>query len=201
MHRTHRPAALLVALVIAVATVMSGCSDEPSSSAATNAPTTTSTEATSTTEAPTLEDQITADFQGVQLDMIEGTPEPGLTTIFFQEGSWAAMATWKSEDEWCLAGVFDWTVTDATSPTEFTVQYDRTEAFPECLAAPTDERFALEVAGMHQTAGRPVYDATFVYPGDVERSTVRTVCGTTWDHEDRCGVDTFDLEVPTPPAG
>jgi hypothetical protein len=202
MHRTSRTAASLIALLLSVAVAGSGCSSDAASSSATTKTTdaTTTTEPTTTTEAPTLEERIAADFQGVQLDVVGDGPAPGGTSMFFQDGSWAAAAAWKSQDEWCLAGLFDWTVTDAKSPTDFTIQYERTKAFPECVDIPADQQFALHVTGTNEQGGRTVYDAKYAYPDAKGFAATRTVCSTTWDDPDRCGLDTPGLEVPAPPA-
>jgi hypothetical protein len=196
MHRTSRTIASLIALLLSVAVAGSGCSSDPASSSAT----TKTTEVTTTTEVPTLEEQIAADFQGVQLDVVGDSPAPGGTSMFFQDGRWAAAAAWKSQNKWCLAGLYDWTVTDAKSPTDFTIRYERTKAFPECVDIPADQQFALHVTGTNEQDGRTVYDAMYTYPGAKGFAATRTVCSTTWDDPDRCGLDTPGLEVPAPPA-
>ena len=190
MHRTHRLTALTLALVAVVALAASACSSDETAAAA---------EPTTTSEA-TLQEQATAAFQGVQLDLIDHTAEPGFTTMFFQDGSWAAMGTWLSKDVWCLAGMYRWTVTEATSPTDFTVSYERTTAFPDCVDSAGDESFDYHVTGVHRTAGRTVFEGDYVYPNGGGFSATRTVCGTTWDHPDRCGVATPGLVVPSAPV-
>jgi hypothetical protein len=201
MQPTTRTIARFAAVIVAVATVGAACSsDDTDGSAAPDEPA-TSSPAPATTGAVTLTEQITADFQGVQLDVIGDTAQPGSTTMFFQEGTQAAVGTWKSADEWCHAEDFDWSVTDATSPDDFTVRYVRTDAHPECLAPAGDERFTLHITGRSDVDGRTVYDGTYRYPNGATFPTTRTVCGATVDDPDRCGVDTPGLGVPTVEAG
>ena len=188
----------VVALLFAVALAASACSSDDSSTAA---EATTAPETTTTAAAPTLEEQITADFQGVQLDAIGGTPEPVSTTMWFQDGTSAVEGLWRSDGDWCLLNLYEWSVIDATSPTEFTVQYDRAQAFPECAATISDDQLVLRVDGTRQESGRTVYDATYLYPDDLEIKTKRTVCSATWADPDRCGIATPGLDVPNPPAG
>jgi hypothetical protein len=98
--------------------------------------------------------------------------------------------------------VYDWTVTDATSSTDFTVNYVRSAVFPDCPdLGDFDKEFTFHVTGVREEGGRTIYDGTYAHPGGIEFPSVRTVCSTTWDDPDRCGVDTLGLEVPTPPAG
>jgi hypothetical protein len=122
--------------------------------------------------------------------------------MFFQVGDWAAMGLWRTADAWCVSDVYDWTVTDATSPTDFTVNYVRSAVFPECPdAGDFDKQFAFHVTGVREEGGRTIYDGTYTHPGDIQFPSVRTVCSATWDDPDRCGVDTPGLVVPVPPAG
>lgn len=201
MHHTPRTIALIVTLTLALALGASACSaSDPGVAAAAAAPAAPAADVTATAGDVPLVQQITADFQGVQLDLVDGVADPGFTSMVFQEGSWAAMGTWKTEDEWCLAGVYDWAVTEATSSTEFTVTYARTQAFPECADAPADAVFSYVVTGAHRTGGRTVYEGSYVYPSGGGFDATRTVCGTTWDHPDRCGVATPGFAVPAPPA-
>lgn len=200
MYRTHRLAISTLALVAALALGGAACSSSESGTPAAAAEAAPTTTAPSTTAPLTSVELATAAFQGVQLDIIDHTPEPGFTTMFFQDGSWAAMGTWLTEDAWCLAGLYDWTVTEATSPTDFTVSYERTEAFPDCIESAGDESFEFHVRGVHTSGGRTVFEGDYVYPTGGGFPATRTVCGTTWDHPDRCGVATPGLDVPTPPA-
>lgn len=199
MHRNRRLTALSLALVAVVALSASACSSDDTAAAEEPAPT-SAVDATATTEPASLEEQVTAAFEGVQLDIIDHTAEPGFTTMFFQDGSWAAMGTWLTADHWCLAGLYDWSVTDATSPTDFTVSYERTEAFPDCVESAGDQSFAFHVTGVHGSAGRTVFEGDYVYPDGGGFPATRTVCGTTWDHPDRCGVATPGLDLATPPG-
>jgi hypothetical protein len=147
-----------------------------------------------------MEARISADFQGIQLDVIGGVSAPGATTMFFQVDKWAAMANWVTADTWCVSDVYDWTITDATSPTEFTIEYVRSEVFPDCADQDYNQQFALHITGGREEDGRMIYDGTYEFPGGTEFQAVRTVCSLTWDDPDRCGVDTPGLEVPAPPA-
>lgn len=199
MHRTRRLTALTLTVVATLALGAAACSsNEPGLPAASAEP--EAGHAQATFAAVSLEEMVTAAFEGVQLDIIDHTAEPGFTTMFFQDGSWAAMGTWLTEDQWCLAGVYDWTVTDATSPTDFTVSYERAEAFPDCVESAGDQSFDFHVTGVHTSGGRTVFEGDYVYPNGGGFAATRTVCGTTWDHPDRCGVATPGLDVPTPPA-
>jgi hypothetical protein len=121
--------------------------------------------------------------------------------MFFQVGDWAAMGNWLTADRWCVSDVYDWTITDATSPTDFTVAYVRSKVFPECADQDFNQQFALHVTGVREEGGRTVYDGTYEFPGGTEFRTIRTVCSRTWNDADRCGIDTLGLVVPAPPAG
>jgi hypothetical protein len=121
--------------------------------------------------------------------------------MFFQVGNWAAMGNWLTADRWCVSDVYDWTITDATSPTDFTVAYVRSKVFPECADQDFNQQFALHVTGVREEGGRTVYAGTYEFSGGTEFPAVRTVCSLTWDDPDRCGIDTLGLVVPAPPAG
>ncbi|MCB1017396.1 MAG: hypothetical protein KDB10_20080 [Acidimicrobiales bacterium] len=198
MPATHRRTALTLALAATLALGAAACSSDESGLEAASAHPAVDGTPSAAVAGATLEEQATVAFQGVQLHLVDHTAEPGSTTMLFQDGSWAALAAWQPDGGWCLAGVFDWDVTDVTGPTEFTVSYQRTESFPDCAA--TDEEFTFEVTGAHRSGGRTVFDGTAVDADGTERAATRTVCGTTWDHPDRCGIHTVGLVVPTPPG-
>lgn len=61
------------------------------------------TDVTATTQPPTLEAQIAADFQGVQLDVTGNGPGPNGTMMFFQVGDWAAKRNRLATDQWCVS--------------------------------------------------------------------------------------------------
>ncbi len=201
-----QPATTQAPTATAAPTVTEAPTATPTPATTEAAPTTTeaptTTVAPTTTAPPTLKEQIAASFQGVQLDVIGGAPAPGATTMFFQVGEWAAMGLWRTADSWCVSDAYDWTVTGATSPTDFTVDYVQSAVFPECPdAGDFDKEFTFHVTGVREESGRTLYDGTYTHPGGIEFPAVRTVCSATWDDPDRCGIETPGLEVPAPPAG
>ena len=146
---------VLAAAVVAVAAPVCGCSSSGSakSAAATSRSPSTTTAAPTTSTTPSLKEQVRRSWEGIQLDVIGAKPAPVGTTLFFQHGNWAAEVLWKSPNKWCLLNTYTWHVTDAQSPTQFTVRYDRTHAIPG-VRADTRRLHAERQVDRNQTAER-----------------------------------------------
>ena len=147
---------------------------------------------------PSLKEQARRNWEGIQLDVIGPKPAPGATTLFFQHGDQAVEAVWKTSTSWCLLNLYTWTVTSATSPTRFTVEYNRTRAYPACISTPGDTRLTVDVAGSHKENGRTVYDIAYVSPANF--AATRTVCSAAWNGSDRCGYKTPGFTMPPLPV-
>ena len=188
--------------VVSVSVLLAGCSSSGSSkSSATTTPSSrvsaTTAAATTSTE-PSLQEQARRSWEGVQLDTVGPKAAPGFTTLFFQHGNWAAEALWKTQNSWCLLNVYTWTVTSATSPTDFNVEYKRTHAYPACASLPADSKLTVNVTGTHRQNGRTVYDIKYVSPA--YGAATRTVCNAVWNSTERCGYTATGFKLPTAPT-
>jgi hypothetical protein len=188
-------------LVITVA-LLAGCSSSGSSkiSAATSPPTSTATSAPATTSTiPSLKEQVRRSWEGIQLDVIGSKPTPGFTTLFFQHNNWAAEISWNPPNTWCLLNTYTWHVTDAQSPTRFTVRYDRIHQYAACAPTPNDDTLIVKSVGTKQVVGRTVYNIKYTIAA-LKFPATRTVCSPVWNSTDRCGYKTPGVTLPTPPA-
>jgi hypothetical protein len=174
------------------------CSCSGSSSKTSEGTTVASTVAPTTTTTLPLTERVQKSWEGVQLDVIGKRAIPGATTLFFQKGDWAAEALLKDTTTWCLANEYRWHVTSATDPTHFVAQYDRIRTYPTC-AATDDKKLVVKVNGAHQVNGKAVYDIRYTVPS-LNAPTTRTVCASSWDSTDRCGLTTTGLNLPAAPS-
>jgi hypothetical protein len=200
--RSVRRQVVLGIVVVPVAVVLAGCSSGGSSkSSAPSAPLsrlTDTTAAATTSTAPSLKEQARRSWEGIQLDVIGPKTVPLATTMFFQHGNWAAVAMWKTQNSWCLLNTYTWTVTSATSPTDFTVEYDQIHDYPACASLPADSKMTINVTGSRQQNNRTVYDIKYVSPA-YGRAT-RTVCSAASTSTERCGYTTTGFTLPAPPT-
>ena len=174
--------------------VIAGCGsgDDDTEGVAASAPTTTAAPAPTTTI--DLLSQIESDFAGLHLGLLEEFP--GLRAVFYHDP-----AGWATEDlstdegaTWCHHAWYEWAVTEATAPDQFTVTY--TPTVEDC--APGNQPLVLHVTGREVRNGQTVFTGEYEAPAGstVERTVERTVC--TEAIEDWPSVCAIELPLDAP---
>ncbi len=189
-----------------LAPIASTTTTEPAPTTTTEPATTTTEPATATTEPATtttlsLEQTIASHWQGAFLHVVGGgAPEPrGTTVMYFLKGDWGAEVYWKTDNEWCALSTFTWTVTDATSETAFSLDFQDTNHFDSCLVVPNEGvHFVWTPTGTRTVDGRTVYDGNYTVPAQYPAS--RTACSKDWADPAPCGFAAAAAALPTPPA-
>jgi hypothetical protein len=146
-----------------------------------------------------LEQTIESHWQGTVLETIGGdTPAPGgPTVIYFLDGDSGTEVYWKTANEWCALSTFTWTVTDATSETAYSLDFQEQHHFDECLVVPY-RRFVWSPTGTRTVDGRTVYDGNYSVPATF--AATRTVCSTDLADPSPCGFPAALAAFATSPA-